>query len=190
MLYVLPMYTAEAAKLTTNTEYGIEPRMVAPATGPVTRSTRSAAGLSLVELVITVAIGLVLTAIAVPSMNNAIAGMRLNSAVSDIAGAVAKTRYRAIMTSQTYTLALTAPADTYLVTNTVTRIPDTLIPLANQSVVINSGANATYTFTLFPNGTVYGAGGAAPPALALSYKGRQTNIAVSSVGNVTTTKIQ
>lgn len=152
-------------------------------------------GFSLPELLVGLLVAATLTAIAVPIVTSAMANMRMNSTVSAIAAGISQTRQRAIMNSQAYTFALTTPGNVYAVTNVATNNSDPLVPLPSQAIVINGGANATYTFTLCPNGTVYGAGGACPssngtPTLTAAYQGRQTQINVSSVGNVTTTKIQ
>jgi prepilin-type N-terminal cleavage/methylation domain-containing protein len=147
-------------------------------------------GFTVAELLIVLLVGTVLTAIAIPVMSSAMAIMRLNSTVSAITAAISQTHYRAIMNSQLYTLVLTTPNNTYVVTNVTTNTADAPMPLPNQAIALNGGASATYTFTLCPNGTVYGAGGTCPgnnlpPALTATYQGRQTNINVSSVGNVT-----
>ncbi|HVJ05365.1 MAG TPA: hypothetical protein VM578_06820 [Candidatus Saccharimonadales bacterium] len=132
---------------------------------------------------------------AVPVVNSAMATMRMNSMVSSIAAGISQTRQRAIMDSQAYTFVLTTPDNIYVTTDK----PGNPVPL-NRAFAINGGANATYTFTLCPNGTVYGAGGCpsnntppalnnAPPALTVTYQGKQTNINVSSVGNVKATTV-
>lgn len=150
----------------------------------------SSAGVTLIELLAVMAIGTVLSLLAVPVFNSAMTSMRLNAVANNITAAMGKTRYRAIMNSQPYSLTLSTPANTYVVTNLQTNVADNAVPLPSTLVAINGGGNATFTFTFCPNGTVYGAGGACPganltPALSLTYQSRQTNISVSSVGNVT-----
>lgn len=140
------------------------------------------------------AIGTILTLISIPIFSSAMTTMRLNSMANNVTAAVGKTRYRSLMNSQIYTLTLNTPANTYVVTNVATGVVDPAVPLPSTAVAINGGGKATYTFTFCPNGTVYGAGGVCPganatPALTLTYLSRQTNITVSSVGNVTTASI-
>ncbi|MGH9717464.1 MAG: pilus assembly FimT family protein [Candidatus Acidiferrales bacterium] len=154
-------------------------------------------GFTLLELLFVIAVGTILTAVAIPIMNTALNNMHVNSVVDAITGAVSKTRYQSIMTSQPYTMTITAPANTYVATNVGTGVATTTvpIPLPSQTVQINSGTTATYTYTFCPNGTVYGAGGVCPgaglpPVLTVSLQGRQVNINVSSVGNVSTTLVQ
>ena len=154
-------------------------------------------GFTLVELLLVVLVGGILAAISIPVYQTAMANMQMNSMVSAISGVISQTRYAAIMNSQVYTLVLTTPANTYVVTNVGTGVANTAVPLPSTSIAINGGTSATYTFTLCPNGTVSGAGGVCPPvsnpvppALSATNNGRQVNINVSSVGNVTTTRIQ
>lgn len=148
-----------------------------------------APGFSLIELLIAMAIGAVLLAMSVPVIGGTMSRMKMNSATSSISGAVTKARYRAIRNSDTYTLALSAPKNTYVVTDVVTNVADAPVPLPS-TVAINGGTTAVYTYTFCPNGTVYGAGGSCtnnlnlPPALVITYATRQTNISVSTVGNV------
>lgn len=156
------------------------------------RRTHRANGFTVLELLLVITVGAILTAVAIPIMGTALNNAHVTSMVDAISGAVAKTRYQSIMTSQPYTLVVTAPANTYVVKNITTGVSSVAIPLPSQTVKINTGTAATYTFTLCPNGTVYGAGGvcpgvALPPALSISLQGRQVNMAVSSVGNVSTT---
>jgi len=151
-------------------------------------------GFSLPELLTVLLVATILTAIAVPVINSAMANMRMNSTVSAITAGISQTRQRAVMNSQVYTFVLTTPTNIYAVTNVATNNPDNPVPLPSPAIVINGGANATYIFTLCPNGTVYGAGGVcpsnnAPPALTATYQGRQVNINVSRVGNVTATTV-
>ncbi len=137
----------------------------------------------------------ILAAIAIPTYQTMKSEMQMNSMANAIAGAVSQTRYAAIMNSEIYTLVITTPANTYVATNIGTGVASSAVPLPGSSILLNGGASATYTFTLCPNGTVYGAGGVCPgtnnpPAISATYQGRQTNVSVSGVGNVTTTTIQ
>lgn len=161
----------------------------------VIRECARAKGFTLGELLVVLVVGTILTVMAVPILGTVMSSMRMNSMTNAISAAVGKTRYRALTSSQAYTLALKVPGNTYIVTNVSTATADRPVPLPSTSVLVNGGANATYTYTFCPNGTVYGAGGACsnnpnlPPALAITYQTRQTNISVSMVGNVTTTII-
>ncbi len=156
---------------------------------------RGLRGFTLVELLIVVLVGGILTAISIPIFQTAMADMQINSEVSAISGALSQTRYAAIMNSQVYTLVFTAPGNTYVVKNVSTGIANGAVPLPSNSVTINGGTNATYIFTLCPNGTVYGSGGICPgntlpPGLTVTNLARELTINVSSVGNVSTTSIR
>ncbi|MGH9739154.1 MAG: pilus assembly FimT family protein [Candidatus Acidiferrales bacterium] len=155
--------------------------------------SQPSAGFTLLEMLLVVLVGMVMTAIAIPVLSRAMANMRINSAVSQFSGAIQSTRFRAIKDSQPYTFVLTTPANTYVVSNTVNPAPTT-VPLPSY-ITITGGSGSPFTYTLCPNGIVYGAGGCSPnpnqpPALSFTYQGRQINVAVSDVGNVTTTTIQ
>ena len=156
-------------------------------------------GFSIVELLIVVLVGGILTAMAIPKFQSTMLNMQLNSTASTISAAVSQTRYSAIMNSQIYTLVFTVAPNaytTYVVTNVTTSTSNASASLPNKTILINGGTAATYTYTFCPNGVVYGAGGIctgnanAPPALTITNGGRQENINVSSVGNVQTTRIQ
>jgi prepilin-type N-terminal cleavage/methylation domain-containing protein len=156
-------------------------------------------GFSIVELLIVVLVGGILTAMAIPKFQSTMLNMQLNSTVSTISAAVSQTRYSAIMNSQIYTLVFTVAPNTYttyVVTNVTTSTSNASASLPNLAILVNGGTAATYTYTFCPNGVVYGAGGIctgnanAPPALTITNGGRQENINVSSVGNVQTTRIQ
>lgn len=151
-------------------------------------------GFSIIEILMVLLVGTIIAAMAIPTYQTMRSEMGMNSMASAIAGAISQTRYAAIMKSQIYTLAIATPANTYVVTNVSTGVANSSVPLPSSLILLNGGTSATYTFTLCPNGTVYGAGGAcpgnnAPPAISETYQGRQTNVSVSGVGNVSTTTI-
>lgn len=157
-------------------------------------SIADSAGFTLAELLITMAVAAVLTALSVPVLKSTMSRMRMNSAVSSISTAIGNARYSAIRNSDIYTLDFKTPQNTYVITDVSKNQVGAAVPLATM-VAINGGNSATFTYTLCPNGIVYGAGGTctgnanAPPALVLTYTGLQTNIAVSAVGNVNATVI-
>ncbi len=159
-----------------------------------TPAVSAAAGFTIAELLVAMAVAAILAAMSVPIVNSTMARMRMNSAVSAISSAVSQARYQAIRNSDVYTLAISVPQNTYVVTDVSTNVASTAVPLPN-TVSINGGNTAVFTYTLCPNGTVYGSGGTctnnvnASPALTVTYAQLQTSINVSTVGNVTTTVI-
>jgi len=150
-------------------------------------------GFTLIELLLVLAVSVILAAIAVPMMSRALASVRLNSAISQLSAAISSTRFQAIKDSQIYTLVLTTPANTYVVTNTGAS-PAVASPAVALPAGVSFGASGTYTFTLCPNGMVYGSGGCpnanAPPSFTATYQQSEVTMSVSGVGNVTTTKIR
>lgn len=153
-------------------------------------------GFTMLETVMVVLILGVLVAITLPFYNGSRSDSQMNSTVSALTAVMTQTRYAAIMNSQVYTVALTAPANTYVVTNVTTTTAQSAVPLPYTTVLVNTGTAATYTFTFCPNGMAYGAGGVCPntavtpPVLTLSNLTRKVQINVSSVGNVTPTSLQ
>lgn len=155
-------------------------------------------GFSMLETLMVVLILAVLTAITLPFYNGSRSDSQMNGTVGSLASVLTQTRYAAIMNSQIYTVVLTVPANTYVVTNVTTSTAQTTVPLPYTSVLINNGSAATYTYTFCPNGITYGAvSGLCPPAtivtppvLTLSNLTRKVQLNVSSVGNVTPTSLQ
>jgi len=161
---------------------------------PTRDCARNPFGFSMLELTVVLLIAGILAAFAIPVVDASMTSLRLNSTTTAMSSAISNTRYRAIKDSQIYTLVLTTPANTYVVKNTATGATDPLAPLPYPAIALNGATSTTYTFTLCPNGTVYGAGGAcpgnsAPPTIAATYQGKETDISVSSAGNVTTKTI-
>lgn len=155
---------------------------------------KSTSGFSIMELVISMIVVGTISAMAIPTLNSALIGLRLNATATAISAALSNTRYRALKDSQIYTVVFTTPGNTYVVKDVPTNTSDAAVPLPNTSAALNGGGTATYTFTFCPNGTVYGAGGACPgvnaaPVLAATYSGQEIDITTSSTGNVTTTRI-
>ena len=110
--------------------------------GSLTCGCAQAKGFTLVELLVVLVIGTILTVMTVPILGTVMSSMRVNSMANAISAAVGKTRYRALTSSQAYTLALKVPANTYIVTNVSTATADGPVPLPSTSVVVNGGANS------------------------------------------------
>jgi prepilin-type N-terminal cleavage/methylation domain-containing protein len=161
---------------------------------PLRSRNKRARGFSLVELLIAVLIGSVLTAMAIPVWVQQMAQMRLASAVSSISSAMTQTRYKAIMTSQAYTLTINSPADTYVISPVGGTVGST-IPFTPSAVSINGGSSGTYTYLFCPNGTVWNSGTTcpgtgAPASITAAFEGRQINLNITGVGNVTTVNVK
>jgi len=155
-------------------------------------------GFSMLETMMVVLVLSVLVAMTLPFYNGSRSDSQMNGTVGAVSSVLTQTRYASIMNSQTYTVAFTAPANTYVITNVTTSTAQSAVPLPYTSVLINNGTAATYTYTFCPNGMTYGAiilpcpptTIVTPPVLTLSNLTRKVQLNVSSVGNVTPTSLQ
>jgi len=157
---------------------------------------RSARGFSLIELLIVLAIGLVLTSMAIPMTISAMRTYQLNSAVSAVTGAIQSTRYAAIMHGSSYQVAF---ADNIYQVLTVLPTPPWaapgttyLSPVGGSIPITSSGGIfmtrvAIYQFA--PGGTVTDVSPVttSPFSIKNTWGGSYT-ITVSGVGNVTVTQ--
>jgi len=147
----------------------------------------------MIEMLVTVGVILVISAIAIPIIMGTLLNMRLNAAATAAAGAIQTTRFQAIQTGCAYTIAFNQSTATYQVAayqltgappacaNSLTNVGG-LIPWSGaQDVTLN----ASSTLQLNPNGTVSATVG----TLALRFSnGKATKtVTVSGVGNVLVT---
>lgn len=156
---------------------------------------RHVSGFSMIELVITVLIILVGTAIAVPIVNSVIGTYRLRSAVSSVTGLIQSARYQAISSGYAYQVVLSKTASTFQVQSNPTWpagtfsnycIPAALscpVPLSNSGIPVVLGADTTLQFR--PSGMVTATTGST--TLTLTYGPKTQNIAVSTYGNIKVT---
>lgn len=145
-------------------------------------------GFSLLELVVTLAVMMIATAIAVPLVANAIAQFKMNSAVLSTTGIIQATRYRAISSGYPYRVVFSSAALTYQVqsdpnSNGTFSNVGTAVPIASAS--INPVMNADITLQFRPNGTVSTIAGALPMTLTL--KNQTKTITVGTYGNIDVT---
>ncbi len=159
---------------------------------------RASRGFTLLELVLVVAVGMILSAIAIPIIGNTMRVYAMRSAVSSLTGAISSSRYQAIfhgcksqvvISHATYSYQVqseapafgAAPGCAAAFTNV-----GTAIPLMGRGVAL--GADLTLTFS--PGGSVISNPVASPITLTLTYPGFTTTvpaetITVSNYGNVT-----
>lgn len=81
---------------------------------------RASRGFSLIELVLVVAVGLIMAAMAVPVISQSLRTFRLRAAISGVSGAIQSTRYRAILDGCRYQIAFNNAANTYQVSSETT----------------------------------------------------------------------
>jgi len=145
-------------------------------------------GFSMIELMVTLAIILIITAIAVPLVGGAIAQYKMNSAVLSVTGIIQGTRYRAISAGYSYRVAFNSAALTYQIQsdpnsdNTWGNVGNP-VPFASSS--INPVLNADMTLQFRPNGIVSVVAGAMPMTLTLNNNTK--TITVGTYGNTNVT---
>lgn len=164
-----------------------------------------AAGTTLLELLLVVAIVGVLLAISAPVYQSSLKSIHLSSATTSVTGAIQSTRFRSVVSGCEYTLALTQGITTYqLAWQALSGTPPacpvgsaftnvgTAIPWSTSGDV---SLTSSITLQFCPNGTVglYSTTAIPPCSAAISSftlsNGSSTTktITVSGVGNVTVT---
>jgi prepilin-type N-terminal cleavage/methylation domain-containing protein len=143
----------------------------------------NACGFSLVELLIVMAIGIILTAIPVPQIRTQLYNYRLNSAVAMSKWAIQSTRFQALMKGYPYQVAFSAASTNYQIQNlpsgTTYQNVGNVVPLASWPMLLST--NTTINFK--PNGAVTTSVGT--NTFTITYMGTTKTITVSNYGNVT-----
>jgi prepilin-type N-terminal cleavage/methylation domain-containing protein len=154
-------------------------------------------GFTLLELVVVVAIGMLLAAMAVPAITNVSRVYAMRAAVSSLTGAISSSRFQAIfhgcasqvvITKATYSYQLQSEAPAFggqACAAVFTNVGGP-INLMGRGVALNSDI----TLTFRPGGSVTSNPAAAPITLTLTYPGFVATvptevITVSNYGNVT-----
>jgi prepilin-type N-terminal cleavage/methylation domain-containing protein len=143
-------------------------------------------GFTLIEILITMAIAMVLTAISIPLVTNAYSSYRLTAAVSSISGAIQTTRYQAISAGYPFQVVFSKANSTYQVQSDPTRTGAfsnvaNAVPFGTQQMAL--GANTT--IQCHPSGLITASVGST--TLTLTYSNKQETITVSSYGNIKVT---
>jgi prepilin-type N-terminal cleavage/methylation domain-containing protein len=158
---------------------------------------KSVRGFTLIELIFVIVIGLILTVIAVPLVNNVMTGYRLRGAAASVSGSIQATRYQAIFNGYPFRLVLSNTALTYQVQSDPNRsgaFANYCVPAAAACPISLAGSgmnltlDASSTFTFSPGGSVVSttaAGGVT--TMLLTYSGKTETITVSSYGNIKVT---
>jgi len=145
------------------------------------------------ELLATVAVILIMTAIAVPVMKDVMASYRLNSAVTTVSGAIQSTRYQAIYQGYAYQVAFDPTAKTFQVqskplTAAAFANVGTATYWADSAARVTLGAATTLTFSPGGKVTLNNGASACPCTLTLTYPSKTPKvITVSAYGNITVT---
>jgi prepilin-type N-terminal cleavage/methylation domain-containing protein len=156
------------------------------------QGTRNSRGFTLIELVVVVAIGLVLGAIAIPIIQRSLNYFKFRSAVSSVTGAIQSARYQAIFHGCSYQVVFNAANLTYQLSGETALAPPALgcsavfapvtvapIPIAASGVTL--GANTTLQFS--PGGAVT----PVPTTITLTSGPNTATIQVFSYGRLNVT---
>ena len=157
----------------------------------------SVRGFTLIELILVILIGLIMTAMAVPLLNNTMTVYRVRGSATAVAGTVQATRYQAIFNGYPFRLVIDSAAKTYQVQSDQARagvftnycVPAAAscpVPLMGSGTKVALDADTTFTFS--PGGTVQSTTAVAGvTTMVLTYSGKTETITVSSYGNVKVT---
>ena len=149
-----------------------------------------ARGFSLIELLVTIAIIILMLAIAVPQMQNASRSYQMRSVVASVTGAIQAARYQAISNGYLFRIALSKTNTNYQVWSNPCgaaapcwgKIGGT-VPLSGSSITPALSQDTTLDF--HPSGLVQATTGALTFNVAL--RGTTETITVSNYGNITVT---
>lgn len=152
---------------------------------PFQKQRPSARGFTMIEMLITLSVGLVLAAVSVPVISSTLAFLRLNAAVASITGAISATRFQAIMHGYPYTVAFDPTTLSYQIADSTVSPFATFTNVGNPVPLSSSGGVVIGTATTLefkPNGIVQPTLGAM--SFTVTYAGRTKTITVSGVGRV------
>ncbi|HYL10409.1 MAG TPA: GspH/FimT family pseudopilin [Candidatus Acidoferrales bacterium] len=153
------------------------------------RRAASLRGFSLLEVIMVMVVGLILTAVAVPFLQSAMGTYRLRSAVSSITAAVQSARYQAIFQGYPFRVAFSSANNNYQVSSQPAGAPGFAalggpIPFGSTQVTLAGD----FTLQFNPSGSVVVVAGPNPMTTTVGYMGRQPKtIRVSTNGNVSVT---
>jgi Tfp pilus assembly protein FimT len=155
----------------------------------------AAAGFTLMELLLIVALVLTLTAIAIPTARSAIASYQLDAAVDSASGAIQGTRYQAIMHGYLYQVDIDSTANRYQVLSEVPPAAafsavGNAVPISTTQIAVavgtaNPGLTGHLIMQFKPNGSVsVTSGQAMPVSFTIAYNGTTKTLTVSNYGSV------
>jgi Tfp pilus assembly protein FimT len=151
-------------------------------------SSGKAQGFSMVELLLVVTIGMILTAIAIPQVKSAMYRYQLQGAIASSTWAIQSTRYQALMSGYPYQVVFTKANNQYQIQNLPTGAASyanvgTAVPLSGSAVALS--ADTTLQFK--PNGFVTPTVGALN--FTITFQGLCQKVTVSNYANITLSTI-
>jgi prepilin-type N-terminal cleavage/methylation domain-containing protein len=155
----------------------------------------AASGFSLVELLLVVAVGLILSAMAIPVARTAIASYQLDAAVDSVSGAIQGARYQAIMHGYLYQVDFNSATNQFQLSSEIPPAATfssvgTAVPISSSPVTLgvgttNSNSTGQVIMQFKPNGSVSVTSGQSMPlSLTISYNGATKTLTVSNYGSV------
>jgi prepilin-type N-terminal cleavage/methylation domain-containing protein len=151
------------------------------------RHSGNSRGFSLIEMLVMLAIGTILTVMAIPSVRSGLRNYRLEGAISSVTWAVHSTRYQALMEGYPFQVILSSTANTYQIQSSPTGTGGpysnvgTAVPFSAYPVILS--ADTTLNFR--PNGFVQATTGTL--TFNVAYQGVCQKLAVTNYGNVSIT---
>jgi prepilin-type N-terminal cleavage/methylation domain-containing protein len=143
-------------------------------------------GFTLIELIIALLIGLVLTGMAIPQVKSSLYRYRLQGAVASATWAIQSTRYQSLMEGYPYEVAFTASNYKYQIesapSGTYANV-GTAVPLSGSTITLNQDT----TLQFKPNGFVSAPVGSL--SFTITYQGLCQKITVSNYANITLSTI-
>lgn len=143
-------------------------------------------GYSLIELMMGLLVGIILTAMAIPHVTAIQNQYRLQGAVDSSTWAIQSTRYQALTAGYPYQVVFSKSASNYQIQNLPTGTATyanvgTAVPLSGSNVILNQDT----TLQFQPNGAVTAVQGALN--FTITYNGSTKTITVTNYGNISVT---
>ena len=146
-------------------------------------------GFTIVELLMTLTVGIILATYAVPLLQNSMNFFKVRAAATSVSGAIQSTRFQSIFHGCPYALSFNRPAMTYQVSGQLSGPGGCAAAFTNigAPIPIPNGASVTLNqnvvFQFRPGGLTQTTVGV--PTLILDCHGSKETITVSTYGNVT-----
>jgi prepilin-type N-terminal cleavage/methylation domain-containing protein len=145
--------------------------------------TRAIAGFSMLELIMVLSVGSILTVIAIPQVRFGVYRYRLQGAVASAVWAIQSTRYQALMKGYAYQVVFNKDANNYQIQSAPDNVNfsnvGSTVPLSANPTVLS----ANTTLRCRPNGLVTNQVGQLN--FTVTYQGMCQKVSVSNYANIT-----